>query len=309
MFLFLAAALSKQRLAFHYLTMGKQMRDNIEYELQEAQKQQEIDYQSPYDAATYMYRFATNSSYNLSLLQHPGRAPSANSRLAKQRFPKESGRSYYTLTLFIYGWADSAWYLDWFLWLAYLHAVNKCSSSLWLIPSQKHTEGNFCGVNSHMLSQRDINEASSPFACGLSTCIRMVIHQLICCHRQRFSLSLSRSLSPLSGTQIDHLLPCHCFCFFIVSLSLIVPASDAWAERKTKWRSTDMFMVRNICERDCHPQTRLFHWLGCLRNELMEKVIVDSWNFISVKDQQTLTKGSSKYHASTWDRFFHTHPC
>jgi hypothetical protein len=53
-FCFLAAALLKQRLAFHYLTMGKQMRGNIEYELQEAQKQQEIDYQSPYDAATYM---------------------------------------------------------------------------------------------------------------------------------------------------------------------------------------------------------------------------------------------------------------
>jgi hypothetical protein len=43
----------KQSLSFSYLTMGKQMRSSIEYELREAEKKQEIDYKSPYDATSY----------------------------------------------------------------------------------------------------------------------------------------------------------------------------------------------------------------------------------------------------------------
>lgn len=52
-FSFLAVAILKETLPFEYLTLGKQMRNNIEYELQLAKKQNEIEYKPVHDSTTF----------------------------------------------------------------------------------------------------------------------------------------------------------------------------------------------------------------------------------------------------------------
>jgi hypothetical protein len=52
-FSFLAIAVLKKTLSFDYLIGGKNMRDNIEYELQLAKKQNEIEYRPVYDSTTF----------------------------------------------------------------------------------------------------------------------------------------------------------------------------------------------------------------------------------------------------------------
>lgn len=52
-FFFLAVAMLKNILPFDYLITGKQMRNNIEYELQLARKQEEIEYKPVYDPASF----------------------------------------------------------------------------------------------------------------------------------------------------------------------------------------------------------------------------------------------------------------
>lgn len=49
----LGAALLKKKLAFHYLSMGRNLRENLNYELEEAKKQEEIEYKPPHDPNTY----------------------------------------------------------------------------------------------------------------------------------------------------------------------------------------------------------------------------------------------------------------
>ena len=51
--LFPAALLLKENLPFEYLTTGKQMRTNIDYELNCARKRSELDYQSMFDPTTF----------------------------------------------------------------------------------------------------------------------------------------------------------------------------------------------------------------------------------------------------------------
>ncbi|CAF4555216.1 unnamed protein product [Rotaria sp. Silwood2] len=48
-----AAAILKESLPYEYLTFGKHMRGNIEYELQEAKKQKRMEYRPIYDPTTF----------------------------------------------------------------------------------------------------------------------------------------------------------------------------------------------------------------------------------------------------------------
>jgi hypothetical protein len=43
----------KKHLPFEYLTLGGQMRNNIDYELQLAKKNKEIDFKPLYDATSF----------------------------------------------------------------------------------------------------------------------------------------------------------------------------------------------------------------------------------------------------------------
>ena len=52
-FSFLAAVTLKDKLSYEYLTLGKQMRGNLDYELLQAKKQKQIDYKALYDSTTY----------------------------------------------------------------------------------------------------------------------------------------------------------------------------------------------------------------------------------------------------------------
>ncbi|CAF1479038.1 unnamed protein product [Rotaria sordida] len=52
-FSFLAAAILRESLPYEYLTFGKQMRGNIEYELQQAKKQKRMEYKPIYDPTTF----------------------------------------------------------------------------------------------------------------------------------------------------------------------------------------------------------------------------------------------------------------
>ncbi|CAF2073373.1 unnamed protein product, partial [Rotaria magnacalcarata] len=48
-----AVAVIKDTFPFEYLTFGNQMRGNIEYELQQIEKQKEIEYKPVYDSASF----------------------------------------------------------------------------------------------------------------------------------------------------------------------------------------------------------------------------------------------------------------
>ncbi|CAF4695241.1 unnamed protein product [Rotaria socialis] len=48
-----AVAILRESLPFEYITCGNQMRSNIEYELQAAEKQREIGYKPVHDSASF----------------------------------------------------------------------------------------------------------------------------------------------------------------------------------------------------------------------------------------------------------------
>jgi len=52
-FSFLAVAILRESLPFEYIACGNQMRSNIEYELQAAEKQREIGYKPVHDSASF----------------------------------------------------------------------------------------------------------------------------------------------------------------------------------------------------------------------------------------------------------------
>ncbi|CAF3977159.1 unnamed protein product [Rotaria sp. Silwood1] len=59
-----AAAILRESLPYEYLTFGKQMRGNIEYELQQAKKQKRMEYKPIYDPTTFKLRTVVRTKEN-----------------------------------------------------------------------------------------------------------------------------------------------------------------------------------------------------------------------------------------------------